>query len=74
VKALDASQTVPPPEVVQGLAHLRRGDLFDAGELRGAIGQLRQWYLAHDYGTPELRPEYTFDDAHHLIDVTLGVK
>jgi len=75
VKAADASTSIiPPPEVVQGLVHLRRGDLFDAGELRDAFGRLEQWYAAHGYGTPEIRPEFTFDDTHHLIDVTLDVK
>ncbi|HXA78034.1 MAG TPA: M56 family metallopeptidase [Candidatus Acidoferrales bacterium] len=74
VRAADTSASIPPPEVVQDLVHLKQGDLFDAGELRDTLGRLKQWYAAHGYGTPELRPGFTFDDTHHLIDVTLDVK
>lgn len=76
VYSSEPPMAIPPPEVVQNLFHLKRGDLYDARELRGGLARLKEWYAAHNpanaRGMHE-SPQFQIDDTHHTINVTIRV-
>ncbi|HLV94064.1 MAG TPA: M56 family metallopeptidase [Candidatus Acidoferrales bacterium] len=68
--------TIPPPQVVQDLVHVKRGDLYDVSKLRAGLARIKQWYAAHDPADAKTvyeNPQFKIDDAHHVIDVTITV-
>jgi TonB family protein len=76
VNAPDPSVTIPPPEVIQELIHLKRGDLFDLRELRAGLNRLKLWYVAHGHAndrTVNAFPEFHINDTQHVIDLTITV-
>jgi beta-lactamase regulating signal transducer with metallopeptidase domain len=76
VSARDPSMTIPAPQVIQDLVHVKRGDLFDVSELRAGLARIKRWYAAHDPADAKTVyeiPQFQIDDAHHVIDVKITV-
>jgi TonB family protein len=72
----DPSMTIPSPEVVHDLIHLKRGDLFDDRELRVGLDRLKLWYVGHGYANDRsltLNPDFNIDDMHQVIDLKITV-
>jgi beta-lactamase regulating signal transducer with metallopeptidase domain len=76
VYASNPSMTIPSPQVIQDLVHVKRGDLYDISELRAGLAGLKRWYADHDSADAKTVYEnlqFKIDDAHHVIDVTITV-